>query len=73
MSENLDRINYSFNTKINLGNYESLSIGVSYSSDVKRGETPSSALKRVQDFVEKEVEIKIDEYKKVDGKEDLED
>jgi len=49
-------VNYSFSVKINMGNYESCSIGASLSSDVKKGESISQALERVSEIVEKEVD-----------------
>lgn len=49
-------MNYSFSVKINMGNYESCSIGASLSSDVKKGESISQALERVSEIVEKEVD-----------------
>ena len=61
-----DRINYSFGMKINTGNYENCSIGISYSSDLKDGETPAKALKRVTKFVEDRIDEKREEIKYAD-------
>ena len=58
-----DRISYSFNAKVNIGNYESLGFEVSYETDVKEGENPSQTLKRVKYFVEKKAEEQMDEFR----------
>lgn len=65
-----DRISYSFSAKVNIGNYESLGFHLSFETDVKEGENPSQTLKRVQYFVEKKAEEKMDEFrtlKRTDG------
>jgi hypothetical protein len=49
-----DRVTYSFGTKLNLGNYESADFHISFSSDVKDGETCESAFNRVKAFVDSE-------------------
>lgn len=61
----LDRVNYSFGHKVNLGNYESADFHISYSSDVKEDETPEEALERVRKFVEGQAEEKLDELRSV--------
>lgn len=62
MSKELDRISYSFGCKINMGNYESVDIHMSLSTDVSEGETLDKALKRAQKFVEAKIEEKRDEF-----------
>lgn len=61
-NKSLDRISYSFGCKINMGNYESVDVHMSLSTDVSEGETLDKALKRAQKFVESKVEEKRDEY-----------
>jgi len=51
-----DRVSYSMGIKVNLGNYQSADVHISYSTDVKKGETPQQALNRSQKFVEDNVE-----------------
>ena len=58
-----DKISYSFNAKINTGNYESVGFHISYETTVKEGENPSKTLRRAQFFVEKKAEEKIDELR----------
>jgi hypothetical protein len=62
MSE-LDRISYAMGIKVNLGNYESADVHISFSTDVKSGETKEQALKRAAKFVENEIDKKHDELK----------
>ena len=57
-----DRISYSFGMKINMGNYESVDVHMSLSTDVAEGETQEKALKRAQKFVESKVEEKHEEF-----------
>lgn len=66
-----DRINYTFGTKVNMGNYESVNIQVSLTSDVKKGESREDALTRISLFVETEVEERRDALK--GGQEDGDD
>lgn len=54
-----DRVSYSFSRKINLGNYESMEIRESYSTDVMEGETREQALARAAAFVERTVEARL--------------
>lgn len=58
-----DRISYSFNAKVNIGNYESIGFHIAYETDVKEGENPSKTLRRAQFFVEKKAEEKMDEFR----------
>jgi hypothetical protein len=57
-----DRISFSMGLKVNLGNYESADFHISFSSDLKEGETPKGALKRISKFVEESLEAKAKEY-----------
>ena len=54
-----DRVTFSESRKINLGNYESQDVFVSYSTDVAKGEKPEKALLRtsivVTDILKKRV------------------
>jgi len=65
-----DRINYTFGFKRNLGNYQTAHASLTYSSEVKPGETSIDAYGRVVKFVEDEIEKK---WNQMDGKCDLED
>lgn len=60
---NPDRVSYSFGMKVNMGNYESADFHVSYSTDLKKGETAKDALARAITFVENESEVKLDELR----------
>ena len=62
MSES-DRVSYSFGMKVSIAKFESADFHLTFSSDVKQGETPAKALARVQEFVEKEAERKLDELR----------
>lgn len=55
MSE-LDRVSYAFGCKLNMGNFESATIQISMSSDLRNDETKEDALKRVSSFVDTEVD-----------------
>ena len=69
-----DRITYSFGLKVNLGNYQSASVYLSYASDLKQGETDSDALSRITQFVEDNVRLKRDEVRSSYGnREDQDD
>ena len=48
-----DRISYSRGAKVSTGNYGSVDVHVSYSTDVAEGETPDECLKRAAKFVDK--------------------
>ena len=58
-----DRVSYSFGMKINLGNYESADFHISYSTDVKPGETRADALERAVEFIEAEADTKYEQIK----------
>lgn len=58
----LDRISYSFGCKINMGNYETVDIHMSYSTDVRGDEAVTDTLKRAQEFVEEQIEEKQNEF-----------
>jgi len=62
-----DRVNYTFGMKINIGNYQSVDLHSSFSSDIKDGETPEEAYQRVVEFVESSISPKIDEVKEIYG------
>ena len=62
-----DRINYSFGMKVSLGNYQSASFLISYTSDVKDTETKEDTLKRIIKFVESEADKKRGELGVKDG------
>jgi hypothetical protein len=55
-----DRLSYSFGVKMNIGNYQSVDFHISYSSDVKEGETPDKALTRIKKYVEAKVEQEVE-------------
>ena len=50
-----DRVNYSESIKINIGDYESKQIGMSLSTDIRKGETFEIAMKRARTKVKKEL------------------
>lgn len=52
MEETKDRISYSGGCKINMGNYESKDVHMSYSTDVREEETPAEAMNRAKMLVE---------------------
>lgn len=60
-----DRVSYSFGRKISTAKFETADVHISYSSDVKEGETPDEALERLAEFVEKKVMDKCDEIRDV--------
>jgi len=47
-----DRISYSEGVKINIGDYESRDVHISYSTDVKRKEKPEDTIKRAKKTVQ---------------------
>jgi len=52
-----DRVNYSFGMKLPwTEQFSSVDFHISYSSDVKEGESPEEAFERVKGFVEEETE-----------------
>lgn len=55
-----DRLSYTFGVKMNIGNYQSADFHVSYSSDVKSGETPDKAFSRIKKYVEQKVEEEVE-------------
>lgn len=50
-----DRLSYSEAVKVNIGDYESRSVHISYSSDVNKGESFDDACKRVTSMVKKKL------------------
>lgn len=52
MSDSVDRISYSEGIKVNIGDYESRDVHVSYSTDVKSKEKSSDAIKRARKTVQ---------------------
>lgn len=50
-----DRIHVSYDRKINVGNYESVGVGVGYSTDIKKGETPDQACDRAEALAAKKL------------------
>jgi len=52
-----DRVSYSESVKVNIGDYESRDIHISYSSDVGKDEDFNSAFIRVSKKVKKRLEI----------------
>ncbi len=57
---NPDRVSVSLGAKLGKPNFSSVDFHVSYSSDVKEGETPEAAYKRVQKFVEAKFEAELE-------------
>ena len=55
-----DRLSYSFGAKINIGNYQNVDFNVTYSSDIKSGETPDKAFARIKKYVEQKVEEEVE-------------
>lgn len=53
MSETSDRISYSEDVKINIGDYESRSVHISYSTDVRDDESVKAAIARAKGRVRK--------------------
>ena len=64
---NQDRISYSFGFKLSIGQYETAHADITYSSDVKEGETKEKAFRRVVKFVEDRAAEKMDEVKEIKG------
>jgi hypothetical protein len=58
-----DRVSYSFGRKINTAKYETADIHISFSTDVRKGETTEDALERAVEFVEQKVLDKCDEIR----------
>lgn len=52
MSEELDKVNYSEGVKVAIGDYESRDVHISYSTNVKKKEKVSDALKRAKKTVQ---------------------
>jgi hypothetical protein len=59
----MEQVTYSFHLKLSK-NYNSGGVDISYTADVKEGETPEEAYKRAEDFVENKVAVKM---KELDG------
>lgn len=53
--ENTDRISYSEGVKINIGDYESRDVHVSYSTSVKEGENTKKAISRARKTVQEKL------------------
>lgn len=51
-----DRVWFSSGLKLNLGDYQSASVDCGMTTDVRQGETPSTAVTRCRTFVEMELE-----------------
>ena len=62
MSDTKVKIDLSFTR--NLGNYESIKIGVGVEDTVRQGETVNDATERVYEFVEKKLVEKLNEIEK---------
>ena len=60
-----DRVSYSFGLKLNIGNYQSLDYHMSYSTDVKDGETPDVAMERARTFVQQKADEEYDHHKEL--------
>lgn len=54
-SGQLDRITYSEQVKVNIGDYESRDVFVSYSTDVQGSETPDQTVARAKRIVVEQV------------------
>lgn len=65
MSQTTDKVNYSFGITMNMGDYESARVDVSYETEVKEDETPEEAYSRAVEFVEAKVGEKQDELAEV--------
>jgi len=52
MGDETDRISYSEGVKINIGEYESRDVHISYSTNVSNREKPNDALKRARKTVQ---------------------
>jgi len=57
-----DRVSYSFGMKINIGNYQSVDFHLSYSTDVKDGETREDAMERATEFVQAKADKEYEKY-----------
>lgn len=55
-----DRVSLSLGAKLGKPGYSSVDFHISYSSDVKEGETPEQAYRRVQEFVEGKFEAELE-------------
>ena len=62
-----DRVSYSMSRKVNLGNYESLEVHESFSTDLQPGETREQALQRAAGFVERTVAARVSAVRKEFG------
>ena len=60
-SDQNDRVNYSMGMKLNIGNYQSVDVHASMSSDVKDGESWNQAYLRCMTFIEEKLEKKREE------------
>lgn len=56
IKETTDRISYGESVKINIGDYESREVYMSYSSNIKEGETFDKAIDRVNSKVKRRLE-----------------
>jgi len=61
--EQRDRVSYSEGAKINVGNYESRDVHMSYTTDIKEGETTGEAMERAKEFIEEAINKEIDNIK----------
>jgi len=62
-----DRVSYSMGRKVNIGNYESIEIHESFSTDLLPGETREQALARAAGFVERTVTARVSAVRKEFG------
>lgn len=67
MEKQQDRISFSLGRKINLGNYESQDVHISYSSDCNEGESIKDAHKRVSAVVKALIDNEIKQIAKAKG------
>ena len=56
-----DRVNYTLGCKVNMGNYESVNLNISYSTDSRSNETIQETLERAITFVEHNIDKKREE------------
>ena len=61
--EQLDRVSFSQGRKLNVGNYESIDIHVSYSTDVSSEESPEEAIQRAAKVVKSDLLARVKKIK----------
>ena len=57
MGDEQDRISYSEGVKVNIGDYESRDVHISYSTNVRDKEKPTDTFKRAKKVVRQELKI----------------